>query len=342
MTIENIKNLLNCPNCKYETLILSEKKLFCSQCKETYPIIFDIPILITKNKCKKLGLNYYETDIQNQIINSNDFKKNKNGILNYIKNILKGTSGILYKKIKEPKKYPLANIPFPSIDNYNEKKLLDIGCGWGRWTINAAQKNYISIGIDLSLKSLIAAKTICKELSIQNCDFICCDVLDLPLKKDSFDRVYSFSFLQHFSENNLRIISKNISLVMKPNSIFKTQMVNKYSIRGFYNDYKIKNCKDEMIKKGHMDEIEGEDSFTVRYFSINKINKILKETFLVENFKNYSFFTQAQLSDFLLISFKSKIFLVIALITNYLVKILPFFKFISDNLMFTLKKKPNK
>ena len=50
----------------------------------------------------------------------------------------------------------------------------------------------------------------CKELNIQNCDFICCDVLDLPLKKDSFDRVYSFSFLQHFSENNLRILINSI------------------------------------------------------------------------------------------------------------------------------------
>ena len=223
----NIKNLLQCPNCKYEKLILNEKELVCSQCKEQYPIIFDIPILITKSKCEKLGLNYHDTNIQNEIINSNDFQKNNNGILNYIKNILRGTNGILYGKIKEPKKYPFANVPFSKIEKNSKEILLDIGCGWGRWTINAAQKNYTSVGIDLSLKSLMIARTICKELNIQNCDFICCDVLDLPLKKNLFDKVYSFSFLQHFSENNLRTILRNISLTMKQNSIFKTQMINK-------------------------------------------------------------------------------------------------------------------
>ena len=125
---------------------------------------------------------------------------------------------------------------------------------------------------------------------------------------------------------------------MKKNSIFKTQMINKYSVRGLYNDYNIKNHKNKMIKKGHVDDIENDDSFAVRYFSINKINKLFNEKFLIENFKNYSFFTQANIKDFQLIPFKSKIFLVITLITNYIVKFLPFFKFISDNLIYTLKK----
>ena len=183
------------------------------------------------------------------------------------------------------------------------------------------------------------AQTISKELNIQNSSFICCDVLDLPLRKNLFDKVFSFSFLQHFSENKLRIILKNISLTMKQNSIFKTQMINKYSVRGLYNDYRIRNNKNEMVKKGHMDDIEGENSFTVRYFSVNKINKILNETFNIENFKNYSFFTQAQLSDFTLVSLKSKFFLIVTLVINTLVKVMPFFKFISDNLLFTLKKR---
>ena len=65
MIIKNIKNLLHCPNCKNEELVLSEKELFCNQCKEQYPVISDIPILITKNRCIELGLNYHNTNIQN-------------------------------------------------------------------------------------------------------------------------------------------------------------------------------------------------------------------------------------------------------------------------------------
>ena len=97
--------------------------------------------------------------------------------------------------------------------------------------------------------------------------------------------------------------------------------------------------KMKWLKKVIWMTVEGENSFTVRYFSVNKINEILNETFNIENFKNYSFFTQAQLSDFTLVSLKSKFFLIVTLVINTLVKVMPFFKFISDNLLFTLKKR---
>ena len=79
--------------------------------------------------------------------------------------------------------------------------LLDIGCGWGRMDNKLLHKKLCLSWNDLSLKSLLVAQSISKELNIQNCGFICCDVLELPLRKDLFDKVFSFSFLQHFSEN---------------------------------------------------------------------------------------------------------------------------------------------
>ena len=59
---------------------------------------------------------------------------------------------------KNLKNYPITNVP--SIKKENNKRLyfLDIGCEWGRWTINTVQKNYKSIGIDISVHFLIAAK----------------------------------------------------------------------------------------------------------------------------------------------------------------------------------------
>ena len=110
---------------------LIKKFFFCKKCNLNYPIIFGIPVLISKEKCKKLKIDYYyDANFEEEIVNSSDislqddFKKNENGILNYIKNHLKGTSGILYKNINEPKKYPLLSIPFPSIEKNSEKNFL--------------------------------------------------------------------------------------------------------------------------------------------------------------------------------------------------------------------------
>ena len=338
----NIKNyskkFIICPNCKGKNLIFKKKSILCKYCKEIYPLIFDIPILITRKKCKELKLDYHKKNFEKEILRSNNFKLNKFGILKYVEKILMGTSGILYKDINNLKKYPIANIPF---NKQTSKKLffLDVGCGWGRWTINAAQKNFKCIGIDVSIHSLIAAKKICHQLNIEDCYFICCDVKTMPLKNNSFDRVFSFSFLQHFSEKNLNIILINTFNKMKDKGVFKTQMVNKFSVRGIYNNFKIKFFRENMIKTGKMDKRVDEDNFTVRYFSISKINKVFRQYYLLKKIENYSFFTQAQYSDFRIFSKKFKLFLIISNFLNYISKYVFFSKYISDNILLTLSKK---
>jgi|688.fasta_scaffold96241_4 ubiquinone/menaquinone biosynthesis C-methylase UbiE/uncharacterized protein YbaR (Trm112 family) len=334
-----IKNIIICVKCKNNKIILKNNYYLCESCKEKYPIVYGIPILITKKQCDEHGLNYHKKNIEKEILKSKRFQINKFGVLKYIEKMLLGTSGILYENIKNLKKYPIANIPFVKLLRNEDILLLDIGCGWGRWTINATQKGYQSIGIDKSLSSLIAAKKIAEKLKLNNCHFICCDALQLPLKKNIFDRIFSFSFLQHFSENNLKIILKNVSLRLKKKGVFKTQVINKYSLRGLYNLFRIKYRKKEMIRKGMIDNLEGENSFTVRYFSLFKTFKIYNKFFFIEKINNYSFFTQAQQSDFKMLSLKSKFFLSIAGTFNFISKYIFFLKYFSDNLILILKKK---
>jgi ubiquinone/menaquinone biosynthesis C-methylase UbiE len=333
-----VKNIIICVKCKNNKIFLKNKYYLCKQCNEQYPVVYGIPILISKSKCNDFGLNYHKKNIEMKILMSKEFQLNKFGVLKYIEKILLGTSGILYENIKNLKYYPIADIPFAKLVKNKNKLLLDIGCGWGRWTINAAQKGYHSIGIDKSLSSLIAAKIIAEKLKIKNCHFICCDVTELPLKKEIFNKVFSFSFLQHFSENNLKIILQNISYKIKKNGEFKTQIINKYSLRGLYNLFKIKYFRNKMIKEGRIDKREDENNFTVRYFSIFKNYKIFSKYFFVDKLDNYSFFTQAQFSDFKIFSLKFKFYLLIANAFNLISKYIFFFKYFSDNVLLTLKK----
>ena len=333
-----IKNIIICVKCKNDKIILKNNYYLCESCKEKYPIVYGIPILITKKQCDEHGLNYHKKNIEKEILKSKSFQINKFGVLKYVEKMLLGTSGILYENIKNLKKYPIANIPFAKLLRNEDILLLDIGCGWGRWTINAAQKGYISIGIDKSLSSLIAAKKIAEKFKLKNYNFICCDVTQLPLKKGIFDKVFSFSFLQHFSENNLKIILQNIAQKMKKNGEFKTQIINKYSLRGLYNLFKIKYFRKKMIKEGRIDNKIDENNFSVRYFSIFKNYKIFKKYFIIKKLENYSFFTQAQFSDFKIFSLKFKFYLLIAYTFNLMSNYIFFFKYFSDNILLTLKK----
>ena len=57
--INNLNNLLICPNCHKENLKISNENILCDYCRETYPIIYGIPVLITKKRCQELKLDYY-------------------------------------------------------------------------------------------------------------------------------------------------------------------------------------------------------------------------------------------------------------------------------------------
>jgi ubiquinone/menaquinone biosynthesis C-methylase UbiE/uncharacterized protein YbaR (Trm112 family) len=325
---KKIKKYLICTNCKSNKLKNFNSKIICKSCNQNYPIIYGIPILITAKKCLALNLDYHKKNFEKKILDKTNFEENEFEIIKGLKNILMSTSGFLYDKIKEVTKYPITEIPFSKLNPNKHEKLLDIGCGWGRWTISSAKKGYESVGIDISINSLIIAKKISEKLKLKNCNFICCDVLDLPLKENTFDKIFSFSFLQHFSQKNLEIILEHIANKMKNSSIFKTQMVNKYAFRSIYNILKKKYFKKEITK-----------NFDVRYFSIRKLNKIFNQYFIIKKMENYSFFTQAQTTDYDIMSMKSKFFLNISKALNLITSYLKFLKYISDNCIFTLEKK---
>jgi uncharacterized protein YbaR (Trm112 family) len=61
---KKIKKYLICTNCKSKKLKDFNSKIICKSCNQNYPIIFGIPILITKKKCLGLNLNYHKKDFE--------------------------------------------------------------------------------------------------------------------------------------------------------------------------------------------------------------------------------------------------------------------------------------
>lgn len=142
------------------------------------------------------------------------------------------TNGILYKSlVGQLGTYPIPEIRLPQSQG---ERMLDIGCSWGRWCNAAAAKGYKPVGIDPSLGAVMAAKRVARQRGVDAL-FVVGDGRFPPFKDGSFDVVFSYSVLQHFSKDNVRTAISAVKRVLKPGGYSFIQMPNALGIRSFYH-----------------------------------------------------------------------------------------------------------
>ena len=84
------------------------------------------------------------------------------------------------------------------IDELKEKKIIDVGCGSGRFTIALAQMGVKEIvGVDLGESGIKIGEEFARKLNLKNIKFIKNDILSLPFDDESFDFVFSKGVLHH-------------------------------------------------------------------------------------------------------------------------------------------------
>lgn len=165
-------------------------------------------------------------------------------------------SGIAYRHLIGR----LEHYPIPSFPLKGNGQLLDLGCSWGRWTLAAAKRGYEVVGLDPSLGALMAARRVSGSLGIR-ARYVCGDARFLPFRDESFDAVFSYSVLQHFSETNVELVLRDIARVLRPGGVSLIQMPNRAGLRCLYHQLR-RNFR-------------APREFEVRYWSLRK----LQETF---------------------------------------------------------------
>jgi SAM-dependent methyltransferase len=147
------------------------------------------------------------------------------------------TNGILYRGTEgKLSRYPIPTFP---LENGAGKKLLDIGCNWGRWSVAASRSGWEAIGIDPSLEAVQAAYRVSRQLGTQP-EFLAADGRSLPFPDASFDVVYSYSVLQHFSKDDARASLAEAARVVRPGGRVLIQMANLLGVRQLYNELRDK------------------------------------------------------------------------------------------------------
>jgi len=146
--------------------------------------------------------------------------------------LVAATNGLMYKHlIGELKRYPIPDIPLPQAD---ARRMLDIGCSWGRWTLAAEAKGYEAVGIDPSLGAVMAARRVARHLGVPN-RYLVGDARYLPFPPRSFDITYSYSVFQHMSPSDVTQAVSEMGRVLTAGGHAKVQMPTAFGVRCLYH-----------------------------------------------------------------------------------------------------------
>ena len=174
--------------------------------------------------------------------------------------LVAATNGLMYRHLRGR----LASYPIPEIDLPvgGGKALLDVGCSWGRWTIAAAQRGYRAVGIDPSLGAVMAARRVARDLNVRAL-FLVGDARHLPFAAGSFDTIFSYSVLQHFSRGDAARAAGDIGRVLAANGLAKVQMPTRFGVRCLYHQ----------ARRGFSDGA----GFDVRYWRLGELRRLFGE-----------------------------------------------------------------
>ena len=179
------------------------------------------------------------------------------GVDPVVQYLVGATSGRLYRYlIGNLGSYPIPELRLP---NASGKFFLDVGCSWGRWCVAAARKGYIPIGIDASLGAVLAARRTADRLGLA-ANFVVGDARYLPFDTRSFDVVFSYSVLQHFSKPDAKLALGEVQRVLKDRGTSLIQMPNRFGIRN------LGNCMRRRFREPR--------SFEVRYWAPAELKEV--------------------------------------------------------------------
>jgi SAM-dependent methyltransferase len=109
-------------------------------------------------------------------------------------------------------------------------RILDAGCGVGRYTIPLAMREYEVMGVDISSFAITELDTARLRRNMQM-GLAAADVCHLPFRDNTFDAVVAFGVLQHLLEEERRGVPLEFARVLVPGGTLIIEVLGREDMR---------------------------------------------------------------------------------------------------------------
>jgi SAM-dependent methyltransferase len=147
----------------------------------------------------------------------------------WVQDMVAHTNSTLYSHlVGRLRRYPIPTLPMEP--RRSGATLLDIGCGWGRWSLAAARHGFSAVGVDTSLRAALAARRVAMQLGVPG-RHVVADSRYLPFRDGTFDAVWSYSVLQHFDKDDVVATLAGLKPLMRRGGVSKLHLLNALGLR---------------------------------------------------------------------------------------------------------------
>ena len=242
-----LENLV-CP-VDHQPLRVDAGGLVCAG-EHRYPVVDDVPVMLREDMSHTIGLanaalrratphelHPRAPDLHGIARHQRDGKaemlswRSRRAVSIRSWHFIAATNGLMAATIGKLDRYPIPEIPVPPGPG---RRLLDVGCSWGRWSLAASAARYDTVGIDPSLGAVMAARRVAQQLGSSN-RYLVGDARYLPFAAGTFDVVFSYSVIQHFSERDAEYAVGEIGRLLRPGGMAKVQMPTRFGVRCLYH-----------------------------------------------------------------------------------------------------------
>ncbi len=109
-------------------------------------------------------------------------------------------------------------------------RILDAGCGVGRYTIPLAMREYEVMGVDISRFAITELDTARLRRNMQM-GLAAADVCHLPFRDNTFDAVVAFGVLQHLLEEERSAVLPEFARVLVPGGTLVIEVLGREDMR---------------------------------------------------------------------------------------------------------------
>jgi SAM-dependent methyltransferase len=95
------------------------------------------------------------------------------------------------------------------------RRVVDLGCGMGTFTIETARRGAVAIGIDPAPPALAAARVVARAEAVSNASFVRADAVHLPLAAASADVVLAADVTEHLDDDTLAAVLAEARRVLR-------------------------------------------------------------------------------------------------------------------------------